>query len=179
MPTYLACWEGKSETEEFSSQQKPLFRSYNYIQIGGGGNIFLSNAEYNSVLCGGFNWQRIFYSASLKIQSYLNWFYASFKWATLYIPNELFPVKNCVDVNRRWQERHQSQLGVTGVFQPILDRVLKSASQATRANAQKHAHVFTGSDVLISKATALSEHKTHTSSISWSKASQSITTRAT
>lgn len=39
-----------------------------------------------------------------------------FKWATLYILNELFPVKNCVDVNLRWQERHQSQLGVTGMF---------------------------------------------------------------
>ena len=39
-----------------------------------------------------------------------------FKWATLYNPNELFPVKNHVDVNLRWQERHQSQLGVTGMF---------------------------------------------------------------
>lgn len=55
-----------------------------------------------------------------------------------------FPVKNCVDANLRWQERHQSQLGVTGMFEPILDGVLKYASQATRANAQRHAHVFTG-----------------------------------
>lgn len=30
------------------------------------------------------------------------------------------------------------------MFQPILDGVLKYASQATRANAQKHAHVFMG-----------------------------------
>lgn len=52
----------------------------------------------------------------IQTNTALNWFYASFKWATLSIPNEHFPVKNCVDVNLRGQERHQSQLGVTSMF---------------------------------------------------------------
>ena len=95
---------------------------------------------------------RVFFTVLTLKYSPLKLCFSSFRWATLCIPRECFPPKSGVDVKLRWRERHQSQLGVTGVFQPILDGVLKYASQATRANAQKHAHVLTGGDVLISKA---------------------------
>lgn len=45
------------------------------------------------------------------------------------------------------------------MFEPILDSVLKYASQATRTNAQKHAHVFTGVTCWAEKPGAVStEH---------------------
>lgn len=77
---------------------------------------FWGDAHYSSMLCRVSNCQYISYNTSSKNHSISNSYCACFKWATLYILKELFPVKNCVDVNLRWQERHQSQLGVTGMF---------------------------------------------------------------
>lgn len=107
------------------------------------------------------------YSASIKIQFSKNWCSASFNWATLYILNVLFPVKNCIDVNKSTLARASSESA--GSDRHVLANsgwCVEIGFPGYSSECTKACPCFHGSDVLISKALALLEHKTHTRSIS-------------
>lgn len=182
MPAYLACfWEESLEDRGFLIRRKEatlqkLRVTYNFW----GGNIFLSDGDYNSeVLCGALTRQYITYGASLKIQSSSNWCQPSFKWVTLHLPNELFPVKKLYWCKSTFARTSSESAGSDRHVLANSGWRVEICFPGSKSKHTKGCPRLRGGDVLINKAMALSEHKTHTRKISWQEANQSITTRAT